>query len=59
MGDAGLSSDRVKEVAIASLAILELYALWRGADGLLFATVIALIAGIAGYKLAIYVRDKT
>jgi len=52
-------SDHVKEVAIAGLVVLEIAALVRGVDGLLFASVIALIAGIAGYKLAVYVREKT
>ena len=37
--------------AIAGLVILELAAIWKGIDGVLFSVVIATIAGVAGLTL--------
>lgn len=38
-------------IALICLALLEMYALKLGIDGVLFGGVIALIAGIVGYKV--------
>ena len=46
----------VKEVAIAGLVVLELAAIYAGINGVIFSVVIALIAGIAGYKISDYVK---
>jgi len=37
--------------AMAMLTILELYALYKGIDGQIFSLVVAVIAGLAGYKI--------
>ena len=42
---------RIVVMAIAALVILELFALSRGIDGILLTTVIAIIAGLAGWTL--------
>lgn len=41
----------VKEVAIAGIVLLEAEALWLGYNGVILAGVIAIIAGLAGYKI--------
>jgi len=47
----------IREVAIAGLVILEAIALQHGIDGVLFSTVIAVIAGLAGYSVRV-VKEK-
>ena len=50
--------DRVTPiVAIVALAAIEALALHKGADGAMFAPVIALIAAIAGVKMGDTIRD--
>lgn len=39
-------------VAIVALTILEVAAIIKGVDGALFSSVIAIIGGIAGYKIS-------
>lgn len=46
-----------KEVAIAGIVLLEAEALWLGYNGVFLAGVIAIVAGIAGYKIRM-VREK-
>lgn len=41
----------IKALAISSILILESLALYKGIDGVMFATAIAGIAGIAGFDL--------
>jgi len=43
----------IREIAIAGLVILEITALIKGIDGMLFGTVIAVIAGLAGYTIKV------
>ena len=40
---------RIVCVSLACITVLELYALSQGVNGLILTTVIAIIAGIAGY----------
>ena len=49
----------LKEVAITGLVVIELAAIWRGMDGMLLTAVVAVIAGLAGYTLSKYEKEKT
>ena len=42
---------RIVIVAIIALTVLEIYALSQGINGILFTTIIAVIAGLAGWTL--------
>lgn len=44
-------TERIILAAIGSITILELVALMCGVDGTLFALVLAIIAGLAGFKV--------
>jgi len=44
----------VKEISIAGIIILEAIALLQGINGVLLTTVIAVIAGLAGYEFKVY-----
>lgn len=48
------TKDYIREVAIAAVTILMCYSMYLGQNGVIFSGVIAVIAGIAGYKI----RDK-
>lgn len=43
--------NRIREVAIGAIALLEVIALFRGVDGALLGAAVAAIAGIAGYEV--------
>ena len=45
-------------IAMLLIAILELFAIWRGVDGALFGVVIAAIAGLGGYELRAVITKK-
>lgn len=51
--------DYIKEVAIAGIVVLESIALYKGVNGVVLTMVVGIIAGIAGYKIAEYVREVT
>lgn len=42
---------RIAITAIICLTVLEVYAMFQGINGTLFAGIVAVIAGLAGYKL--------
>jgi hypothetical protein len=46
-----VDSDWVKVAAIFSITLLEAVALLKGIDGALLSTVVAVIAGLAGYTV--------
>jgi len=48
----------IKEMAIGCITCLTGYALYLGYDNALFGVVIAAIAGIAGYELAVEKKAK-
>ena len=45
--------------AIAALTILEVCALLKGINGQVFATIVAVIAGLAGYTLSAAVKARS
>lgn len=50
-------SDRIKEVAIAGLVLLETTALLTHTDGVFFSIIIGAVCGIAGYKFGKHVCE--
>lgn len=49
--------DYIKETAIIGLVVIESVALFNGINGVVLSAVIALIAGIAGYKISDYIKE--
>ena len=48
----------IKMEAIGSIALLECIALYKGIDGIILSTVIAVISGIAGYTIKGLIRGR-